>query len=109
MNSDVKLPTSLDDVLLSGELPPLVLITFTRPDLLKEVLKAISQQSLLPPKIIAFVDGSRKANDKPLIEQCISLLEEFSTLVPVHIVARTPQSRSRPKHNFEFNRGFILL
>ena len=100
MNSDVKLPTSLDDVLLPGELPPLVLITFTRPDLLKEVLKAISQQSLLPPKIIAFVDGSRKANDKPLIEQCISLLEEFSTLVPVHIVART--------HNLGADQNIIL-
>ena len=89
MNTDVKLPTSLDDVLLSGELPPLVLTAFTRPDLLKDVLEAISQQSLLPLKIIAFVDGARKLDDRPLIEECISLLKEFSTTVPVHIVART--------------------
>ena len=85
MNSDVKLPTSLDDVLLPEESPPLVLTAFTRPDLLKDVLEGISQQSLLPSKMIAFVDSPRNVNDKPLIEQCISLLKDFSTLILIVI------------------------
>ncbi|NES02420.1 MAG: sugar transferase [Okeania sp. SIO2F4] len=89
MNSDVKLPTSLDDVLLPEELPPLVLTAFTRPDLLKDVLEGISQQSLLPSKMIAFVDGPRNVKDQLLIEKCISLLKDFSTLIPVDIVPRT--------------------
>lgn len=89
MNSYVKLPTSVDDVLLPEESPPLVLTAFTRPDLLKDVLEGISQQSLLPSKMIAFVDGPRNVNDRPLIEQCISLLKDFSTLIPVDIVPRT--------------------
>ena len=89
MNSDAKLPTSLDDVLLPEELPPLVLTAFARADLLKDVLEGISQQSLLPSKMIAFVDGPRTVKDQPLIEECISLLKDFSTLIPVHIVRRT--------------------
>ncbi|MGF1480467.1 MAG: sugar transferase [Cyanophyceae cyanobacterium] len=88
MNSAVELPTSLENVVLPAELPPLVLIAFTRPDLLQAVLKAISQQSLLPPKIVAFVDGPRKSEDLPLIQRCVALLKEFS-LVPIEIVART--------------------
>lgn len=90
MNSHVNSATCLDDVLLSEKLPPLVLFAFTRPELLKKVLKAIAQQSLLPPKIIAFIDGPRSVDDKPLIEGCISLLEEFSTSIsmPIDIVSR---------------------
>ncbi|AHJ31464.1 sugar transferase [Nodularia spumigena CS-584] len=88
MSNHLKLASSLDDVPLPDKLPPIVLIAFTRPELLKEVLTAISQQSLLPPKIIGFIDGARKSDDEPLIAQCISLLEDFSALVPVHIVAR---------------------
>ncbi|MEA5515474.1 sugar transferase [Nodularia sp. UHCC 0506] len=88
MNHHLKLATSLDDVELPEKLPPIVLIAFTRPELLKEVLNAISQQTLLPPKIIGFVDGARKSEDEHLIAQCISLLEDFSALVPVQIVAR---------------------
>lgn len=101
MNSHVNSTTCLDDVLLSENLPPLVLFAFTRPDLLKQVLKAIAQQSLLPPKIIAFIDGPRNVDDKPLIEECISLLEEFSTSssVLVDIVAR--------RHNLGCDRNII--
>ncbi|AFY99519.1 sugar transferase [Calothrix sp. PCC 6303] len=82
------MPISLDDVALPKDFPPLVLIAFTRPDLLKEVLIGLSQQSLLPKKIIAFIDGARNAKDQPLIEQCIVLLKDFSLTIPVDIVAR---------------------
>ncbi|MBD2068403.1 sugar transferase [Leptolyngbya sp. FACHB-671] len=100
MTSHVSLPTSLNDVPLPVELPPLVLVAFTRPDLLKKVLAAVRQQSLMPSKIIGFIDGARKADDEPLIEQCISLLEELSTLVPVHIVKRN--------HNLGCDQNVIL-
>ena len=89
MITGLEFSTSLDKVVLSEELPPLVLIAFTRPDLLKEVIEAINQQSLLPPKIIAFVDGKRGEEDEPLIEKCILLLEQLSTSIPVHITRRS--------------------
>ncbi|MEM9447518.1 MAG: sugar transferase [Cyanobacteria bacterium P01_E01_bin.6] len=91
MANPMTLTMSLDDVVLSGNLPPVVLFAFTRPELLKDVLAAIRLQSLLPPTVIAFVDGARKAEDQPLIDQCIAFLEEFSarSSIPVHIVART--------------------
>ena len=88
MNNHLKLASSLDDVPLPETLPPIVITAFARPELLEEVLTAISHQSLLPPKIIGFIDGARKSDDEPLIAQCISLLEDFSALVPVEIVAR---------------------
>ncbi|CEJ42251.1 glycosyltransferase family protein [Umezakia ovalisporum] len=100
MNNHLKLPTSLDDVPLPDKLPPMVLIAFTRPELLKEVLNGISQQTLLPPKIISFVDGARKEDDELLIGQCISLLEDFSELVPVEIIARD--------HNLGCDKNIIL-
>ena len=82
---------SLDDVVLSGDLPPLVLIAFIRPELLKQVLDAIGEQTLLPSKAIAFIDGARHADDQRLIDQCISHIKDFSasTSIPVHITART--------------------
>jgi hypothetical protein len=89
MSSNLKLPVSLDDVPLSEELPPIVLTAFTRPELLKEVLSAIAQQSLLPQQILAFIDGSRTVDDEPLIGHCVSLLREFSETIPVNIVTRT--------------------
>jgi hypothetical protein len=82
-------PTLLDDIPLPKKLPPLVLIAFTRPELLRQVLIGIAQQSILPENIIAFIDGARHSNDVPLIEKCISLLENFSSTVSVKIVART--------------------
>jgi len=88
MSSYAELPVSLDDVPLSEDLPPLVLIAFTRPDLLKEVLIGLSQQSLLPKQIIAFIDGVRSTNDHPLVEQCISMLKDFSSTIPVDIITR---------------------
>lgn len=93
------LPSSLDDITLPEELPPIVLVAFTRPELLEQVLSAISQQSLLPQQIIAFVDGPRTARDEPLIRQCLSLLEAFSETIPVEIVART--------HNLGCDRNVI--
>lgn len=83
------LPVSLDNVVLPEKLPPLVIIAFTRPELLKEVIAGIRKQLLLPQQIIAFVDGARKASDEPLIAECINLLEEFSSQVPVKIIARS--------------------
>ncbi|MEA5571676.1 sugar transferase [Calothrix sp. UHCC 0171] len=86
---NTNLPLSLDNVALPEKLPPLVIIAFTRPELIKEVLTGVSQQLLLPQQIIAFVDGARKASDEPLISQCINLLEEFSSQIPVKIIARS--------------------
>ncbi|NET10876.1 MAG: sugar transferase, partial [Symploca sp. SIO2B6] len=83
-----RLLTSLDDVVLPETLPPLVLVAFTRPDLLQVVLESVRQQSLLPPKLIAFIDGARKPEDNQPIEQCIELLENFTSIVPVEIIKR---------------------
>ncbi|MEB3211636.1 MAG: glycosyltransferase [Leptolyngbyaceae bacterium] len=82
---------SLDEVVLTGDLPPLVLIAFTRPELLTQVLDAVAQQTLFPPKVIAFVDGARHEDDQRLIDQCVTHLKAFSasTSIPVHIIART--------------------
>lgn len=86
---NANLPVSLDNIALPENLPPLVIIAFTRPELLKEVIAAIRKQLLLPQQIIAFIDGARKASDELLIAQCIHLLSEFSSQVPVKIVARS--------------------
>jgi hypothetical protein len=83
------LPLSLDDVPLPNDLPPVILTVFTRPDLLKEVLKGLTQQSLSPHKIIAYVDGARSERDLPLIEQTITLLQDFSSTIPVEIKLRS--------------------
>ena len=88
MMHDPALPLALDDVNLPIQLPPIVIVAFTRPDLLQHVLAAIGRQSLLPPRIIAYIDGPRHDKDKPTIQDCITLLEEFSQTVPVEIVAR---------------------
>ncbi|MDY6783322.1 MAG: sugar transferase [Cyanobacteriota bacterium] len=88
MSSQTALPVSLDRISLPPQLPPLVLIAFTRPDLLKEVIAAISQQSLLPQKIITFVDGARTAKDIPLIEECVDLLKELERVALVKITLR---------------------
>nr|MCM0589424.1 sugar transferase [Gloeotrichia echinulata DEX184] len=89
MNQDLPLPVSLDDILLTEELPPIVLLAFTRPDLLKQVLPAIAVQTLRPRKILAFIDGARNTDDKLLIAECIDLLTEFSETIPVEIVKRS--------------------
>ncbi len=81
-------PPTLDEVSLPQPLPPLMLVAFTRPDLLQAVLQGIRQQTALPPQIIAFVDGARKPADLPLIEQCLVLLQQFTEVVPVQIVTR---------------------
>jgi glycosyltransferase involved in cell wall biosynthesis len=83
------LPMSLDEVPLPSSLPPVILTVFTRPDLLKEVLKGLTQQTLSPPQIIAYVDGARSELDLPLIDQTIALLQEFSSKIPVDIRLRS--------------------
>ncbi|NEQ97128.1 MAG: glycosyltransferase family 2 protein [Cyanothece sp. SIO2G6] len=100
MASCVTIPESLDDVELPKELPPIVVTAFARSDLLEQVLTAIGQQSLLPPKIIAFVDGARKPEDQPLIKNCVSLLEDFAKIIPVHVVQR--------EHNLGCDQNVIL-
>jgi hypothetical protein len=81
-----QLPVSLDEISLPEELPPIVLLAFTRPDLLQQFLPAIAKQTLLPRQIIAFIDGQRNEKDQPLINECISLLTEFSQTIPVKII-----------------------
>ncbi len=81
-------PHSLDDVPLPEVLPPLVLIAFNRPDLLEQVTLAIENQSLLPSKIIAFIDGARNEKDIPLIEECLKILKDLNQKIPVEIVHR---------------------
>jgi hypothetical protein len=81
-------PMALDEVELPHPLPPLVVMAFVRPDLLQKVLQGIQQQSLKPKRMIAFVDGARREGDRPLINQCIALLHQFSSCVPVDIIAR---------------------
>lgn len=71
-------PNLLDDVTLPNPLPPLVLVAFTRPDLLKEVLNGLRQQTLMPQRIIAFIDGARRPADLPLMAECTALLNDFS-------------------------------
>ncbi len=85
------LPTTLNQVALPEALPPIVIVAFTRPELLQQVLDAIAAQTLLPPKILAYLDGPRGPQDEPLIQACIDLLERFSATIPVEIVAR-PQN-----------------
>lgn len=88
MDNPIALPTALDDIPLPKILPPVVVIAFTRPDLLNQVLSALQQQTLRPPQIFAFVDGARESNDVPLIEQCISMLQRLEKSIPVRIVTR---------------------
>ncbi|NEO86272.1 MAG: sugar transferase [Spirulina sp. SIO3F2] len=85
----VSRPKALDEVALPETLPPLVITAFARPDLLAPILQTIQQQTLLPPQLIAFVDGPRKARDEPLIQACINLLEDCARSIPIEIVARS--------------------
>jgi len=86
INQDSQLPVLLDDISLPQELPPIVLLAFTRPDLLQQFLPAIAQQTLLPGQILAFIDGPRHPKDQPLIDESIQLLTEFSQTIPVKII-----------------------
>jgi hypothetical protein len=53
------LPMSLDEMPLPSYLPPVILTVFTRPDLLKEVLKGLTQQTLSEsPRICETIYGS---------------------------------------------------
>jgi len=79
---------SLNEVQLPAELPPIMITCFTRPDLLKEVISAIKKQTLLPSKIIVFVDGARNKQDKILTNQCIELFSEFSDRIDIEIIVR---------------------
>ncbi|MDJ0745280.1 MAG: hypothetical protein QNJ32_18230 [Xenococcaceae cyanobacterium MO_167.B27] len=99
MNNDKELPIALDEVKLPEKLPPLMIVAFTRPDLLQEVIVGVREQTLLPQQIIAFVDGARKPQDEPLIKQCIELLETLSDIVPIKIVARPENMGRSPKGN----------
>ena len=79
---------SLSDVPISSELPPIVIICFTRPELLQEVIAAIEQQTLLPQKILAFVDGARNGQEAELVEECIQLLTKLASKFEVQIITR---------------------
>ncbi|MFN9671249.1 MAG: hypothetical protein ACK552_01185 [Microcystis sp.] len=52
------LAMSLDEVPLPSSLPPVILTVFTRPDLLKEVLKGLTQKILsASPRICEAIYG----------------------------------------------------
>jgi hypothetical protein len=87
-DNQLKLPVSLNDVELPKKLPPIVLLAFTRPDLLEQVLAGIAKQTLMPAKILAFVDGARNEKDKSLIKKSINLLQKFSKTISVDIISR---------------------
>lgn len=87
MNKD--LPSNLDKIQLPKHLPPVVLLPFIRPNFLDEVLKSLTQQSLLPSQILAFIDGPRTVADIPLINQNINLLKKYSETIPIKIVKRS--------------------
>ncbi len=82
------LPRSLNTI-EPVTLPPIVLVAFTRPELLQPVLDALAHQTVRPSEIIAFIDGPRHAQDEPKIKACVVLLETFRTLLPVRIIQRS--------------------
>jgi hypothetical protein len=82
-------PTSLSEVALPEVLPPIVIVAFTRPELLAQVLDAIASQTVKPPKILAYLDGVRGPKDVPLVQECVAVLERFGAVIPVEIVARS--------------------
>jgi hypothetical protein len=88
MTQVMNLPTSLNEVALPEQLPPIVIMAFTRPDLLQKVLDALATQTLQPSKILAYIDGARGAKDEAMIQACIDLLHQFSATIPVEIIAR---------------------
>lgn len=83
------LPTSLDTIELPRTLPPIVLIAFTRPEFVVQVLAALGNQSLKPDRIIAYLDGARSDRDEPKIQACVDLLNDFSGETLVEIRRRT--------------------
>jgi hypothetical protein len=80
--------TSLDSIQLPPTLPPVVIVAFTRPELLEQVLSALAQQTLKPQQILAYLDGPRNPKDQILIDQCIELLKDFNSQIPTQIIPR---------------------
>lgn len=77
----------LSEVPLPGERPPIVLLAFARPDLLRQVLVALEGQTVQPGKVLAFVDGPRSAGEASAVRACIGQLERFGA-AETEIVAR---------------------
>ncbi len=69
--------TLLSQVQVPQTLPPILIIAFNRPDTLEQVLRSLSDQSLLPDKVIAYVDGPRGPSDIEKVQQCIDLLTGY--------------------------------
>lgn len=84
-----KLPTSLNEIAIPASLPPIVLIAFTRPEFVLQVLDALDRQTLRPDRIIAYLDGPRQAQDEIKIQACVDLLQTFSARIPVEIRRRS--------------------
>jgi hypothetical protein len=69
-------------------LPPLVLVAYRRAELLGLVLDAISHQTVLPPQIIAYVDGPKSSKeDLDDISAVVKQLKSY-TLVPIEVIQR---------------------
>ncbi len=83
------LPTSLDAIGLPTQFPPIVLVAFTRPEFVIQVLDALEKQTLSPDRIIAYLDGPRHDQDAIKIQACVDLLETFSGQISVEIRRRT--------------------
>lgn len=88
LSRESELPRSLNAI-ESVSMPPIVLVAFTRPELLQPVLDALAHQSVLPIELVAFLDGPRSEQDAPKIKACAVLLETFRSILPVRIIQRS--------------------
>jgi hypothetical protein len=83
----MSLPEKLEQQPLPKVLPPLVIFGYRRPDKLKLVLEAIKHQTVLPEKIIAFIDGPAEPETQTKVDKCLQCLREFD-VVQIDIRAR---------------------
>ena len=80
--------TSLSQVSLPSELPPVFITCFTRPDVLKPVLDMLSQQTVKPERIIAYVDKGRNEEEVLLTQECTQLVKNLEGEFEVEIYQR---------------------
>lgn len=80
--------TSLSQVPLPSELPPVLLTCFTRPDVLKPVLDMLRQQTVKPERIIAYIDKGRDEEEVCLTQECTQLVNNLADEFAVEIFQR---------------------
>lgn len=64
--------------LICEKKPPLVIIAYNRPHFLEQVIDAVKKQTILPDKIIAYVDGPKKDMNIDKINECLKILSTFN-------------------------------